>query len=265
MKLHLYPDVNFGFTIVPEYMRFFAELGGRLENNDPLSVISANPYMVPDGSLFRVPNTDHELIFTAGLKGNSGMGGNYVASVSYSLVSDLLLFANIVHPDTVAQNWNGNRIEMGNHFIAVPDEAEVLNFHGELSGEITDRISFNITGNYYRYTLTANEYAWNKPDWDGRIGLNYNLRNKIIAGAEVTALSPRKLMSSESITGWKTLAPVVITEPLHINLGLSAEYRYTKILSFWVKVNNISYNRYYEWAYYPSQMFNFLVGFSYSL
>jgi len=264
-KLHLYPDVNFGFTIVPEYMRFFAELGGRLENNDPLNVISENPYLVPDGSIFRIPNTDHSLTFSAGLKGNNGMGGNYVVSASYSLIDDMLLFANIVYPDTVPVVWNGARLERGNHFIAVPDEAEVFNIHGELSGKITDKLSFNAKGNFYKYTLSANQYAWNKPDWDGRIGMNYNLRNKIMAGAELTALGSRKLMSSESPAGWMTLDPIVTTEPFHINLGLSVEYRYTKILSFWVKVNNISYNRYYEWAYYPSQMFNFLVGFSYSL
>ncbi|MBK7479198.1 MAG: hypothetical protein IPI69_05320 [Bacteroidales bacterium] len=57
----------------------------------------------------------------------------------------------------------------------------------------------------------------------------------------------------------------VIEQPVHVNLGLSAEYRYTRILSFWVKVDNVSWNRYYEWAFYPSQMFNIMAGFSYSL
>lgn len=258
-KVHLYPDVQFGFSIVPEYMRFFAELGGKLENNDPLNVIDENPYLVPDGSLFKVPNTDYSIIFSAGLKGNNGLGGNYVTSVSYSVINDMLLFANIVYPDTLS------RIERGNHFIVVPDEAEVFNIHGELSGMITNRLSFNVAGNYFKYTLSSNKFAWNKPDWDGTLGFNYNLRNKIIAGAELTALGSRKLMSSQSLTGWNTLEPLLIDKPAHVNLGLSAEYRYTRILSFWVKVNNISGNRFYEWAYYPSQMFNFMVGFSYSL
>ncbi|MFZ0280140.1 MAG: hypothetical protein WAL29_00715, partial [Bacteroidales bacterium] len=258
-RLHFYPDVNFGFTIVPEYMRFFAALGGKLENNDPLGVISENPYLVPDGSLFRVPNTDYSLVFSAGLKGNNGIGGNYSVSVSYSLINDLLLYSNIVFPDTLS------RIERGNHFIVVPDDAEVLNLHGELSGIITNKLSFHSVANYYKYTLSANEFAWNRPNWDFTTGLNYNLRNKIIAGAEFTALGKRRLMSSQSPTGWMTLSHLVIDKPAHLNLGLSVEYRYTKILSFWVKVNNISYNRYYEWAYYPSQMFNFMFGFSYSL
>jgi len=258
-KIHFYPDVKLGFSVVPEYMRFFARLEGKLVNNEPLNVIPENPYMVPDGSLFRVPNTSHSVIISAGLKGNNGLGGNYLASVSYSTVNDMLFYSNVVYPDTVM------KVERGNHFIILPDDAEVFNIHGELTGLISDKMSFRASGNYYHYTLTRNISPWNKPKWDGKFGLSYNLRNKIIAGTELTALGKRKLAISQSPTGYMTLVTSEIEEPLQLNLSLSAEYRYTKILSFWVKINNISWNRYYEWAYYPSQMFNFMVGFSYSL
>ncbi|HUV01552.1 MAG TPA: hypothetical protein VMW32_11360 [Bacteroidales bacterium] len=258
-KLHLYPDVNFGFSVVPEYIRFFAGLEGRLERNDPLKAIEENPFIIPDGSLFTLPNTDHSLIMSAGLKGNNGIGGNYLASVSYALIDDLLLFSNIVFPDTAS------RVEKGNYFIPLSDEAELLTIHGEFTGVITNKISFTSAANYYKYTLSANEYAWNKPGWDFNLGLKYNLRNKIIAGATLNALGPRKFMVSQSPTGWMTLTPTVLEKPVHFNLNLSAEYRYTKILSLWARINNISYNRFYEWAYYPSQRFNFMVGFTYSL
>lgn len=258
-KLHVFPDLKFGFSIVSGYMRFFAELSGRLENNDPISVFALNPYLEPDGSIFKVPNTKYPLIISAGLKGNDGIGGNYITSVSYSVVNDMLLFANINFPDTLGT------IERANHFIVIPDDAEILKVHAEMTGDLTGKLSFRIAGNIYRYTLSSSAFAWNKPNWDGQLGFTYNLRNKIIAGAEFTALGKRKLMIEQSPTGWSTLEPVVKERPAHINLSLSAEYRYTKILSFWVKMNNISYDRYYEWAFYPSQMFNFMVGFSYSL
>jgi hypothetical protein len=258
-KIYFYPDVKLGFSVVPEYMRFFAGLEGKLVNNEPLNIIQENPYMVPDGSIFRVPNTSHSVIISAGLKGNNGLGGNYLASVSYSAVNDMLFYSNVIYPDTVM------KVERGNHFIFLPDDAEIFNIHGELTGLISDKMSFRASGNYYNYTLSRNESAWNKPKWDGKFGLSYNLRNKIIAGTELTAVGKRKLAISQSPTGYMTLVTSEIEEPLQLNLSLSAEYRYTKILSFWVKINNISWNRYYEWAYYPSQMFNFMVGFSYSL
>lgn len=259
VKAYFHPDLEFGFSVVPQYIRFFAGLGGKLENNEPLNIIRENPFLVPDGSIYRIPNTNHALIISAGLKGNSGIGGNYVLSASYSIINKMILYSNIVYPDTAGL------VQRGNYFMINPDDAEVLNFHGELSGKFSGRMSFSASANYYKYTLSANEYAWNKPDWDGKFGLFYNLRDKIIAGAEVTALGSRKLMVSQSPTGWMTLSPRVIEQPVHVNFGLSAEYRYTRILSFWVKVDNVSWNRYYEWAFYPSQMFNFMAGFSYSL
>jgi hypothetical protein len=158
-----------------------------------------------------------------------------------------------------------SKIERGNHFIVVPDDAEVLNLHSELSGALTKKLTFNTSANIYKYTLSENEFAWNRPNWDGRIGFQYNLRNKILAGIEMTLLGSRKLMVSQSPTGWMTLTPSVIEKPMHVNLGISLEYRYTKILSFWFRINNISLERYYEWAYYPSQMFTMMAGFSYSL
>lgn len=263
---HVYPDVKFGFTVVPQYMSFFAGLGGKLERNDPLSVIRINPFLVPDGTIYRLPNTSHIITITAGLKGNNGIGGNYLASFSYSKFEDMLFYSNVIHPDTASR-----KAERGNYFLPVTNNGEMLNVHGEFTGNITGRLSFSASGNYYKYTLadiynlTGINYAWDRPDWDIKLGLRYNLRDKIIAGAELTALGIRKHLIMESPTGWISLAPVEVEEPAHVNLGLSAEYRYTKILSVWAKINNISYQRYYEWAYYPSQMFNFLIGFTYSL
>ncbi|MGB8490128.1 MAG: hypothetical protein WCE64_03645 [Bacteroidales bacterium] len=258
-KFHFYPDVKFGFSVVPEYLRFFTSLTGRLEKNDPVNVFDENPYIINDGSMFRVPNTSYPLIVSAGLKGNNGLEGNYLVSVSYSVINDMLLYSNIVFPDTASM------IERGNHFIVLPDDAELLNIHGEMNGAFTKKMTFSAEGNYYKYTLSANEYAWNKPDWDGKIGLYYNLRNKIIAGTQVTLIGTRRFLVSQSPTGWTTLTPHVITNPAYVNLGFSAEYRYSKILSVWFRINNISGKRYYEWAFYPSQMFNFMLGFSYSL
>jgi hypothetical protein len=255
---HIYPDVNFGFSIVPSYIGFFAALDGRLEKNSPEKVIDENPFLVRDGTLFKVPNTDHALEISAGLRGNNGIGGNYLISGSYSLINNMLFYSNYVFPDSLPNPL------VGNLFLPVAHDVELLKIHGEMSGLITDKISYMGSANMYRYTLGTDEYPWNKPSWDGKISVKYNLRNKILAGIDITALGKRKLAAYE----FEHLMPVVLTkfsEPVHFNINLSAEYRYTKILSFWLKINNISFNRYYEWAYYPTHRFMCLVGFTYSL
>jgi hypothetical protein len=257
--LHLYPDVSFGLSIVPSYIGFFAALNGRLEKNSPEKIIVENPFIVKDGILFKLPNTDHILVISTGLRGNNGIGGNYLISGSYSMIGNMLFYKNYLYPDLLPDP------QVGNLFLPVSYDVELLKLHGEMSGLITDKISYMGSANYYSYTLPDKTiYPWNKPSWDGMLGVKYNLRDKILAGIDVTALGKRKLGVSK-FDSPITFTTNVIDEPVHVNLNLSAEYRYTKILSIWIKFNNISFNRYYEWAFYPSERFLCLVGFTYSL
>lgn len=255
---HLYPDVSFGFNIVPSYVSFFAGLNGRLEKNDPASVIGINPYLAGDTTLFRLQNTNHPLIISAGIKGNNGLGGNYILSASYSIVNNMLFFSNRIYPVIPGP------AELGNFFLPLNDDAEVLNVHGEVTGQIGDKISFRGIANWYKYTLTKSDHAWNRPDWDMKISVKYNLRDKIIASADLTSLGKYSLVAYK----YDLLLPpaqITFNKPAHFNLNIGAEYRYTKILSVWAKINNISFNRYYEWAYYPTQRFLLMAGFTYSL
>lgn len=254
-KLHVYPDINFGFSLVPTYINFFAGLSGKLEKNDPLKIITENPYVLGNGNLFIIPNTSHDLIISTGFKGNTGINGNYMLSASYSLVSDMLFYSNILSP-----------ADRGNYFSAFADDVELLNIHGEMNGPITDKVSFVTAANYYKYTLSRFAYAWGKPDWDAKIGLKYNLRDKIITGMEMSVLGKRKMVvNAESPVLFDATGPIIFDMPVHFNMNLSAEYRYSKILSFWTKLDNISTKRYYEWAFYPTHGFLFMLGFTYSL
>ena len=255
---HIYPDVSFGFSVVPSYISFFTGLSGNLERNNPATIIQQNPFLVRGKTLFIQPNTDHKLIVSAGLKGNNGIGGNYLLKASYEIADDMLFYSNFVFPDSLFSP------EMGNHFLALHDDVEILNVHGEFSGKITDKIGYNGSANWYKYTLAENDFAWNRPEWDIRGSVKYNLRDKIIAGIDATALGKRRLLASR-INELPPATNLIFTTPVHVNINLSAEYRYSKILSFWFRLNNISFNRYYEWAFYPSQRFMGLIGFSYSL
>lgn len=254
-KFHIYPDVSFGFSIVPSFVRFQASLTGRLERNEPKNIIAENPFLLRDGSLFRLPNTSHNLVVKAGLNGNNGIGGNYLISASYSVITDMIFFANQVDTSDLVSP------QAGNFFTPVVDDGEVLNIHGEMTGTILEKIWYGAYANWYKYSMTMPEMPFGKPSWDATLGLKYSLRNKIIAGADITALGNRQL----GVMDRNVLLPLAGKEPVHVNINLNAEYRYTKILSFWLKANNIAFGKYYQYAYYPTQRFIIMAGFSYSL
>lgn len=255
-RLHIYPDLGFGFNIVPSYINFFTTLNGRLEVNDAMKVTEENPFLLA-GREYMLPNTDHELIATAGFRGNNGLDGNYELSVSYSLVEDMLFYLNNFN---VADTVTGR----GNYFTVRGDDVDLLTLHAGWNGRISKMITLGTSINFYKYTMTNLSSPFNKPNWDATVGLNYNLRDKILAGVDVALIGERK----QAVLDWDGLPPAQFTtfdrDP-YLNLNISAEYRYSKILSFWAKMNNLSYQRYYEWTYYPGQRFLFMVGFTYSL
>jgi hypothetical protein len=257
-EFHIYPDISFGFSIVPSYLGFFTGLSGRLERNSPSEMLEMNPFIIGDGSLFRLPSTDHSLIVMAGMKGNTGIGGSYLLKASYSIIADMPLFSNFSFPDTLFNP------EYGNRFIPFTDDAEVLEINGSMNGIITSRLSYSGEASWYHYTMSESLYAWNRPDWEARLNLNYNLRDKIIASAGFISSGSRKLLASR-INDFPPATDFIFTTPVHFGMNLGVEYRYTKILSFWFRMNNISARPYYEWAYYPSQRFMGMLGFTYSL
>ena len=256
-KFHIYPDVSFGFKIVPDYIGFLAELMGRMENNNPLNVIDENPYILPGKDLYNLKNTNYALEVKAGFRGETGIEGTYRVYAAYSIVNDMLFFSNYILLDTTAVK------QRGQYFLPVTDDADILNVHGDMSEKIAANIWLEAGANYYKYTMNDQKYPWNMPSWDALLMVKYNLIDKIIAGAGLNALGERKLLITREYHNLQN--SYYISVPSTLSFNLSAEYRYTKILSFWVKLNNISFSKNYEWAYFPTQRFIFMAGFTYSL
>jgi len=244
LYMYFYPDVSFTFSVIPQFLRFTAAIDGSLENNQARNTAYVNPWMMPGDTLFTLRNTDNQLRLTAGLSGSMNVSATYALDLSFTMFKDMLLFMN----DTLG---------VGNYFVPVYADGNLLKLHGEISHPLNRQMTLSVQGNYYGYDISGHEYAWHKPGWDGAVKVDYNLRNKIVASAALSLTGDRYAM---------VRAPEkVVKLPFHPNLNLGIEYRYTPELSLWVKCNNISYNRYFEWNYYPARSFMLLGGFSYSL
>jgi hypothetical protein len=260
-RLHIYPDINLNIAVIPSFLSFHLGLEGDLANNSVTETVRVNPFIITDGSLYRIPYTDNEIVARIGLSGSVIPSTTYKINGSYTVFRDMLFFSNVV--------WDGGAIfpeGVGNFFVPVMSDGNLANVGAELNTAVTPRLSAKLKADYYSYTLTDIAFPYNKPAFDGSVRFRYNLRDKIIAGAGLNAIGKRTAFITPMTLLGPPPSPVDDVElPMYINMNLSAEYRYTKILSFWVRMSNMSFNRHYEWAYYPSQRFMFMAGFSYSL
>jgi hypothetical protein len=259
-KLYFYPDIKFNVTLVPRFIKMYVSLDGEYENNSAADIYTLNPYIVeesPSGSvspsdeLYMIRPTDHKLRAGAGFSGSAGESSSWQLSLSYSLSEDMLFFVN-------------DAAVSGRGLLPAYDNGELLRIKGDYSLKLNQYNSVTAEALYSGYRLELYDHPWHMPSWEFRLKYNYNLRDKILAEASLRGVAQRKAMYGPMLHAGET-EPTVETMPAHFSLNLKAEYRYTKLLSFWAGFSNISNNRYYEWNFYPSRRFLFMAGFSYSL
>lgn len=240
---HFYVQGKFSFNIVEEVLVPYFGVDGYQESNNYMKIVGENPYSVP-GLVVRP--TNHRIYAYAGLKGKVTDYLAWNVRGSYSAVDDQYFF--------VTDTTN----ELHNQFAVRYDDMTLLNVYGELNIAPTASMRVFLKGNYYNYQTSREEYAWYRPDFDASLQARYNLGDKILADAGLFVIGPRYY---PSVTEGGD--PGKLPATVDLNLGL--EYRYTKLLSFWAKFNNMTAQPYYMWNNYPSYRFRVMLGFTYGL
>jgi hypothetical protein len=239
----IYVRGKFSFNIVREVLVPYFGVDGYQENHNYMRVSRENPYIIPG---LVVTPASHRIIAYAGLKGKitDYLAWNFRGS--FRSVTNQHFF---VTDTTDALN---------NQFDVVYDDMSVLNVYGELNIAPTASLRVFVKGNYYNYQLSREEYPWYKPNFDATVQARYNLGDKIMADAGLIILGPRYYPAIGSMSEPGKLASTV-------DLNLGVEYRYTKLLSFWAKFDNVTAQSYYMWYNYPSFRFRLMLGFTYGL
>ncbi len=239
---HFYPKASFQFNIVKEVIVPYFGVDGYLESNNFRKTVEENPYVVPGLSLLP---TSHKLIGYAGLKGRFSDAVAYNFKGSYSIIDDQYFFVN------------DNSDPLMNQFTVVYDDITLLNLHGEFSVRPTDSWKIFLQGNYYNYTLVREDQPWNKPAFDLSLLARYNMGDKILVNVGISAIGSRY---------YENFNPTLEeTLPLTIDANLGLEYRYSKLLSFWARFNNLAAQKYYLYNNYPSYRFRAMLGLTYAL
>lgn len=240
---HFYPRALFQFHMVKEIIIPYFGVDGYLDNNSNRAIVKENPYVVPT---LAVRPTNNKLIGYFGLKGNFSRAVAYNLKASYSIIDDAYFYVNDISNPLM------------NQFVVVYDDVTLGTLHGELAVRPSDDWKIILQGNYYSYMTMVNEdRPWNKPEFDISLQLRYNMGDKIILDAGIFTIGSRYYQNYD--------LAVEDTLPLTFDLNLGLEYRYSKLLSFWARFNNMAAQSYYLYNQYPSYRFQAMIGFSYAL
>jgi hypothetical protein len=244
-KFFFYPIINMEYDIYESIVIPYAGVSGGLIKNGLRSLSTENPFI---DSTVNYRNTNNRYNLFGGLRGNISSNLSYDAKLSYSSYDSLHFFV-INYSDANPLN---------NRYQVIYDNSTLLNVSGQLQYRAAERLNLIAKGNYYLYKPKNLLRAYHKPDLDMTFSAIYNIKSKIILRGDLYILGKQfSRVPKDSVT----YAPKLIKGWGDVNL--EAEYRYSKMLSFFVRFNNIANQRYYRWDQYPRQRFNFMAGLTF--
>ncbi len=244
-KWHLYPVLEAKYPLIKDDLSVFGILDGDLKKNSLRELNKENPFLIPLSlsNATVLLNTSNKINVRGGVEIKPDRELMLIASAGVSRFKGDVFYINSV-----------NTTGITTYTPAYFNNTE-LNIHAELQYKHLDKIGIRIKSDYYSYSISDDQQPWFRPSVVISIGGNYNIGNKIFVNADVYFTGSRTALSIDGKgTELKSYAD--------FNLGI--EYRYSKILSFFVQGNNLSGNRYFHWYRYPSYRINAMAGASLS-
>ena len=190
------------------------------------------------------------------MRGSFSNNVGFDLRVSKSRLKDMPLFVNYSNAPY------GDRMEV------YYDRVDILDISGELTYSLPGSLRLNGRVDVYTYELRLQDEPWNLPPYKLALGATYDLRQKLILRTEVLFMGPRKAGVAYEAIGGFTGQPYTRYNTLDLDgfmdLYLGVEYRYTKRLSLFVDMSNLSASKYERWYQYPVQRGLFMGGATYA-
>lgn len=247
-KFYFHPQLNAQFDVYESIIIPYVGINGGLQKNSLRSLSNENPFI---SSVINYKNSNTKFNVFGGLKGNLSSKTCYDAKASYSIVDSMHFFV-------IDYTQNGT---LDNQYKVIYDNTNLFNVSGQVKYQYKEKVHFIAKGNYYLYKTKNLERAYHKPDYDITLSTVYNLKSKIILKADVFVIGNQFALTQVENNFKYTTESKLMKGIVDVNIG--AEYRYSKMLSFFVNFNNIANTRYYRWEKYPSQRFNLMAGLTF--
>ena len=246
---HYYPKIKLYYNVIDYFLVPYLGIGGGKINNNYRKIALENPYIKP-GLVVR--NTNDIIVLYGGLRGNFTDNISYNIKATYSIIDDAYFYTN----DST------NRLE--NQFIVEYDDIERYDVDAELNWKKSNKLNFALLGKYHGFKLDQLEHAWHIPDYEVIFSTNYNLKSKIIVDFDMFVKGQRYAKTYYTQSLAETTGYQVVKIPETFDMSLGIEYRYTKMLSGFIRVNNLLARKNYLWHYYPTEGLNVMGGVIYS-
>lgn len=254
-KLFVYPNITASYRLVDELMIAYGGIEGGLIQNSYYDFAQANPFVSP--TLFIVP-TDQTYNASIGLKGKLSNTLSYNISGHYLADNNRALFKTNPGLGIAEEKY-----QLGNSLEVVYDDVSTFSIAGELNVDVNRNFTLGIKAEYFAYNTDDEAEAWNFPDIEASLFLDYQISKHWFAGANLFFVGERKDLFAIEQSFLPVDPPKTIALDSFFDLNAHVGYKINNQLSAFAKVNNIANQDYQRWMNYPVQGIQFLAGATY--
>lgn len=248
---HFFPQAYAHYALFDNILVPYVGLDGERRRNSFRSLTRENPWLNPAP---RLRNTSELFDLYGGLRGSFANNLGFDVRASFSSFDNMALFVNTPNPP------------FGDRMTAVYDEVEVTNFSGELTYSRSTDLRLSARMDVYKYTTKVQDEPWNLPPYKLTFAARYSLRDKLVLKAEALFLARRPAYRAPEPTSDSSIVAVSTRTELDgfLDLYVGAEYRYTRRLSLFLDMSNITASKYERWYRHPVQRGLIMLGATYS-
>jgi hypothetical protein len=242
---YFYPHASLDIIIIEKVLVPFVGLSGEFQKNSYMDLASENTYITPG---LHLKGTSSNLIAYGGIKGSISSSVRFRADVSYTLLKNMHFFVNDTTPGDNLQN----------KFIGLYDQVDLITYHGQVIIEPSQVFELSLDAKYDDYTMLDQAKPWHKPDFRVGADASYLIGSKFTLAAGVSVIGHRWVKDRLLPGGMQKIKPVA-------DINLKINYNYSKALTLFANLYNLTDRSYLIWNQYPTQRFNFIFGLSYKL
>ena len=251
----VFPQIKATKELVKDILLVYGGLRHSEQRHTLKSLSDVNPYIHSYGTnqaifsgnavLQNLKTTDTDELYVA-MRNVLAKDEVFEGGVAYGTVQN---FAHFVGSDDLRYN----------RFLVDYIDVKQLHINVNYDRKINEIIGLNASANYYNWDVEI----YHKPNFTCDISAPINLRNKIKVAPSLSYIGKRK--TNSSFDSQPAFLPILLEElPSQFHMNLGVYYNYTKNISAYLKLNNLTNSKQDVWIGYREVGFNGLLGLNYS-
>lgn len=236
---HIYPNVSASYDYTDFDAKVYVGLKGGMRKNSLRTIYTENPFIRDN---INIENTNEKVNLYAGIRGRIDSKNSYQVNFTYLRTDNEMYY--LADDDTVTRY----------HVIYDGAKASEMQISLNYAHQSNEKLRINGNLEYRIFNTDTIKAAWFKPSTRIALSAEYNIANKFLLNTELYAYSK---MKSATITGSeKDLAGGV-----DLNIGI--DYRYSKMISVYLNLNNLLNYKRENYLFYPGFGFQAMLGASF--